>query len=176
MTRKVEVLPYDAAWAEAFREEAARLAAVFGAEAVAIHHIGSTAVPGLCAKPIIDILVEVRVLAAVDALNEALRARGYDPRGEHGLPGRRYFVKRRGGVRTHHVHVFAAGSPDVARHLAFCAYLRVHPEEAQAYGALKRRLAREHPEDIESYVQGKGTFVRALERRACAWVRARQLP
>ena len=91
--RKIVVVDYRPEWAEAFEREAARIANVLGENMVAIHHIGSTSVPGLCAKPIIDIMPVVRDIGAVDECNEGFIALGYTPMGEFGIPGRRYFHK-----------------------------------------------------------------------------------
>jgi GrpB-like predicted nucleotidyltransferase (UPF0157 family) len=167
---RVVVVPYDAEWPRRFAAEAERLRQVFGPELVAVHHIGSTAVPGLAAKPIIDIMPVVRRLEAADERAPAMRALGYEAMGEFGIAGRRYFRKG-GDRRTHHVHVFRVGDPNVARHLAFRDYLRAHPEVAAAYGALKRELAARHPEDIEAYMDGKDAFVRRTEAAALRWWR-----
>ncbi len=169
MVRKVEVVPYDASWPEAFRREAALVGQALGLEMVAIHHIGSTAIPGIGAKPIIDILVEVRDIERIDALNGEMARLGYEARGELGISGRRYFVKGGDETRTHHLHIFQAGNPEVERHLTFRDYVRSHPHEARAYGRLKEELARRYPEDIEHYVEGKDGFVKEMDRRARAW-------
>lgn len=163
--RTVEVVPYDPRWPLLFEDEAALLHHTLGDVAVQVHHIGSTAVPGLAAKAIIDILLEVTSLEALDALNEAMRAIGYEARGELGIPRRRYFPK--GDLdRTHQVHAFAAGDEHVIRHLAFRDYLRAHPETAREYGELKLAVARECDHDIERYCDGKDAYVKALEARA----------
>jgi GrpB-like predicted nucleotidyltransferase (UPF0157 family) len=168
--RKVTVSPYSEQWTVMFAEEAEVLRGIFGPEIVAIHHIGSTSVPGLAAKPIIDILPVVRDIGRIDAYNAKMAAAGYEPKGENGIPGRRYFQKG-GDQRTHHVHVFQAGSPEIERHLAFRDYLKAHPDEAKAYGELKARLAERYPYDIESYIKGKEQRVREIERRAVRWYR-----
>ncbi|HIS03446.1 MAG TPA: GrpB family protein [Candidatus Pullichristensenella avicola] len=171
--RKIVVVAYRPEWSEAFRAEAARIAAVLGENLVAIHHIGSTSVPGLCAKPIIDILPVVRDIEVVDKCNAAFIALGYTPMGEFGIRGRRYFHKG-GDERTHHVHVFAAENREaIERHLAVPAYLRAHPDEARAYGELKKALAARFPLDWEGYCDGKDEYVRALEMRALRWYRGR---
>ena len=140
--RKIVVVDYRPEWAEAFQREAARIAKVLGENMVAIHHIGSTSVPGLCAKPIIDIMPVVRDIGAVDECNEGFIALGYTPMGEFGIPGRRYFHKG-GDERTHHVHVFAEENKEaIERHLAVPAYLRAHADEARAYGELKKGAGR----------------------------------
>lgn len=131
---------YDPAWPAAYMDEAARLVAALGPALVALHHIGSTTVPGLRAKPIIDLLAEGTSLAAVDRAAPQIVALGYEAMGAFGIQGRRYFRKTDAAGRTHHLHAFEAGSPHVHRHLAFRDYLRAHPQEAAAYAALKIQL------------------------------------
>ena len=163
--RIVEVVPSDPRWPAMFEEEAALLRRVLGEVVKQVHHIGSTAVPGLVAKPIIDILVEVKNLAALDASNDAMRAIGYEPRGELGIPRRRYFPKG-GADRTHQVHAFVEGDEHVIRHLAFRDFLRTYPETAQEYGELKLAVARECEHDLERYCDGKDAYVKQVEARA----------
>ena len=172
-TRKVKVVPHDPAWREAFEAEAAALSSVLGDEALAVHHIGSTAIPGISAKPIVDFLVEVRRIERVDDLSSAMAERGYKAWGEYGLPGRRYFDKR-GDRHICHVHIYQRGNPEVKRHLAFRDYMISHPEEAKAYGRLKEALAKEFPTDIEAYMDGKDAFIKEAERKALSWHRAKK--
>jgi GrpB-like predicted nucleotidyltransferase (UPF0157 family)/predicted enzyme related to lactoylglutathione lyase len=169
MPRKVEVLPYNPAWPGLFHSEAQVLADVFGLELLALHHIGSTSVPGLAAKPIIDILAEVDQIEAIDALAPKLAALGYLAKGEAGIPGRRFFIKPSEEERLYHLHVFQTGSPDITRHLVLRDYLACHPERAQAYDALKRELAARFPEDIQAYIAGKDTLVKEIEQEALEW-------
>jgi GrpB-like predicted nucleotidyltransferase (UPF0157 family) len=171
----IELLPYDAAWSQAFELEAARFQSVFGDLFVDLQHIGSTAVPGLVAKPVIDILVAVPAVDVLDLHRDAWESLGYQVMGEFGIPGRRYFRKDdASGRRTHQVHAFAAGSSEFARHLDFRDYLRAHPASAEAYAALKRRLADECAGDMRCYSGGKTDFVRDIERRAAEWKRERE--
>jgi len=155
-----------------FEAEAEDIAAILGPELLAIHHIGSTAIPGTKAKPIIDILVEVRDVERLDGFNEALNALGYESLGEHGIPGRRFFRKPGEFTRTHHVHAYGRGHPEIERHLNFRDYLIAHPEEAQAYSRLKESLAREYSEDGEAYTEGKTAFIREIDAKAMAWRRS----
>lgn len=168
--RRVRVVPFDPAWVPAFQAEEARIVESLAHLELSIHHIGSTAVPGLAAKPVIDLLLEVRDLDALDERRSRMEALGYEAMGEFGIPGRRFFRKDDGtGERTHHVHAFVAGTADVARHLAFRDYMRTHADAARAYGELKLRIAHEHPDDIEAHVRGKDTFVKEHEAKALAW-------
>lgn len=159
-------------WPAAFAREAAVLRDLLGGELVAVHHVGSTAVPGLAAKPIIDLLPLVRSLTAVDARAPQFRAAGYLVRGEFGLPGRRYFTRDRDGFRTHNVHVYRYDDPGVERHLAFCAYLRHDEAARREYEAVKRAAYARHPADIEAYNAAKDAWVKQAERRAVEWYRA----
>jgi GrpB-like predicted nucleotidyltransferase (UPF0157 family) len=160
---------HDVEWADWFSEEAQRLAPIFGEQLVAIHHIGSTAISGIVSKPIVDFLVEVRDIALVDSLNEAMRLLGYSPRGELGIPGRRYFRKGSEEMHTHHVHVFQTDNPEVQRHLGFRDYLIAHPLEAQAYGRLKQLLAAQYRSHPERYTDAKSGFIEEMDRRAKYW-------
>jgi GrpB-like predicted nucleotidyltransferase (UPF0157 family) len=169
--RLVKVVRYDPKWVQLYEKEVKIIALVFGSLLVNIHHIGSTSVPGLSAKPVIDILPEVVDIEAVDALGDGMLALGYIPKGEAGISGRRFFIKPSETHRTHHVHVFQSGSPDAVRHLAFRDYLISHPELAAAYGELKSKLAQQFPEDIYGYMDGKDGWIKAVERDAVDWFR-----
>ena len=166
---EVQVVPYDPSWPSRYRREAALLREALGDCLVEIHHIGSTSVPGLWAKPIIDILPVVTAVEEADRRRAALEALGYEYLGEFGIPGRRY-LRKGGEHRTHQVHLFDRESRDeIRRHLAVPAYLRCHPDAARDYAQLKRRLARCFPRDIDGYCDGKDAFVKALERAALDW-------
>jgi GrpB-like predicted nucleotidyltransferase (UPF0157 family) len=170
--KKVEVVPHDPRWRDSFEAESRQIAAALGENVVAIHHIGSTAVPGIHAKPIVDLLVEVKDLAGLDGRSAAMESLGYEVMGEYGIPGRRYFRKdNQEGIRTHHVHAFEAGSAEVERHLAFRDYMIAHPADAQRYGELKRKLAQEHPQSADAYMDGKDGFIQEIDRRAVRWRR-----
>lgn len=166
--RKVVVVPYDSRWPEKFEEEAANIREIFGETAIRLDHIGSTSVPGLAAKPIIDLLGQVDDITVVDPFNDLLAVLGYEAMGEYGLPGRRFF--RKGGEqRTHHLHIYEKQSPEVRRHLAFRDYLRCHPVKKEAYGALKVKLAEQHSYNIEEYIDGKDPFIKQTEKEALLW-------
>jgi GrpB-like predicted nucleotidyltransferase (UPF0157 family) len=171
IVRKVEVVPHNPQWQEAFEIESTQIQAALGDNVVAIHHIGSTAIPDIYAKPIIDLLVEVKEITAVDGRNGAMELLGYKAMGEFGIPDRRFFRKDNPeGIRTHHVHSFPAGSEQVQRHLAFRDYIIAHPEETHAYSELKRRLAIEYPTNIDGYMEGKDGFIQEIDRKAAQWL------
>ena len=137
-----------------------------------IEHIVSTAVPGLAAKPIfhiIPIVADIRQLDAGTPAFLALQALGYEWMGEYGLPRRRYFRKRDGLQHLVHLHCYQTGDEEITRHLAVRDYLRAHPDEASAYGALKLKLAARFPHDSHAYQDAKDAFVKELERKALAW-------
>lgn len=171
---RVTVVDYRPAWERMYQEEAERIRRILGGELLAIHHIGSTSVRGLKAKPIIDILPVVRAIDRVDAYNQSFEQLGYACMGEYGIPGRRFFRKGE-DVRTHHIHIFQADNQrDITRHLAVRDYLRAHEQAARAYEALKCRLAERYPDDIAGYCDGKDAFVKRLEREALVWYAARE--
>jgi GrpB-like predicted nucleotidyltransferase (UPF0157 family) len=168
--RKVEVVPYCGSWSISFQEEKQHLAAVFGASA-AIHHIGSTSIPGMSAKPIIDILAEADNAGLFDEAAAKLQEWGYIAKGENGIPGRRYFVRfTEAGERLIHLHGYPKGHPEIGRHLLFRDYLRKHPEEADLYSRTKLEAARKYPYDIESYIKEKGPVVKLLDEKALDWL------
>lgn len=174
MAREIIVVPHDPSWAAAFEAEAAFIREIFHDALVDVHHIGSTSIPNIYAKPIIDILVEASDLDAIDSKSPVMVARGYEAMGEFGLPGRRYFRRDNAqGIRTHHVHVFESGTNSVERHLAFRDYLLAHPEHAQLYSVMKRELAPRCDNDIEKYMDGKDPFIKNTESLALEWYHSR---
>ncbi len=164
----VTLVPYDPSWPARFAEEAAHLRSLLAGEVLAVHHVGSTAVPGLRAKPTIDVLLEVRSLARLDALRPTAERAGYRWLGENGIPGRRYLVAAGapGAEDRAHVHAFVQGHREAARHVGFRDYLIAHPDRADAYGELKASLAATHGDDRAAYVHGKDAFIRETDARA----------
>src|SRR4028118_2419621 len=153
---KVEVVPHDPTWRGAFETESKLIALALRDNVVAIHHIGSTAIPQIHAKPIIDMLVEVKDITKIDVQSSALEALGYQAMAEFGISGRRYFRKgNEAGIRTHHLHGFEVNSAQIERHLAFRDYMISHPEDAQQYSELKRKLAKKYSDNIQGYMDGK---------------------
>ena len=164
---RISMVPHDPRWPKLFRQESDQLRAALGDTAAAVHHIGSTAIPTIYAKPIIDLLLVVQDLTALDDKQPLMEALGYEALGEFGIPGRRYFRRdNEFGDRTHQVHAFENGSPQIQRHLAFRDYLLAHPDVAQNYSDLKRKLAAKYPSDIEAYMDGKDDFIQEIDRRA----------
>ena len=172
MPSRYTFVDHDPSWAAAFELEAERLTTLLDGVLVSIHHIGSTSVPGLAAKPIIDVLPLVTAIDAVDERSDSFAAAGYRAWGEFGLPGRRYFTKDDAdGRRTHNIHIYGHDDPDALRHLAFPAYLRGHPDVATEYAAVKRRAYALHPDDVAAYNDAKNEWIKEHERRALTWWR-----
>lgn len=168
----LEVTDYDPAWVRRYEEEAARIRQALGESVVELEHMGSTAVPGLAGKPVIDISVGLRRLELTGAHIAAMERLGYEYLGEFGLPGRLYFRRDEGGRRTHQVHVVEHGGEHWHRHRAFREYLRAHPGEAEAYAAEKRRITAEAT-GLRDYWERKQPFADALFARAWAWYEKR---
>ena len=162
----VIVTEYQPAWVEQFEEEAQALKQILKENCLKVEHIGSTSVPNLAAKPIIDFLVIVEEIEKVDLLQGEFERIGYEYMGELGLSGRRYL--RKGPIkRTHHVHIYQFdNTQEILRHLAFRNYLRENPAIATTYGTLKKQLAQAHPDSIDKYMDGKDAFIKKIEKEA----------
>lgn len=166
---KITVVGFDTRWSDMFQQEAEQVKRILGDNLLQVFHIGSTSVPNLKAKPIIDIMPVVRNIEEVDNCTSAFEVIGYEVMGEFGMTGRRY-MRKGGDNRTHQIHTFQYdNTPDILRHLAFRDYLRCHAEVCNEYGELKSRLAIQHPTDIDSYGDGKEDFVKRVERDALQW-------
>ena len=164
----IVVVEYDPSWPARFSEESSTLKDLLGHHVIKIHHIGSTSVPGLRAKPVIDILMEVPDIKQLDRCNMLLEEIGYEVMGEYGIPGRRYFRKG-GNKRTRHIHAFQTGDPNLIRHLAFREYLIHHKQIAREYGELKSRIALMCANDIGNYSDLKDPFIQLHEKKAVDW-------
>ncbi|MEU9741176.1 GrpB family protein [Micromonospora chersina] len=168
---RVQVQMYDPSWPERYAEEAELLTRALAGSLLAVEHVGSTAVPGLAAKPVIDILAAVQDFNEFPALVERLQKIGYTytPESEADDPSRRVFRKGPEDLtrlRTHHLHVTEQGSDYWRRLVAFRDHLRANPEDAASYVTLKRELAARHAADPGRYTRDKRDFVREIERRA----------
>jgi GrpB-like predicted nucleotidyltransferase (UPF0157 family) len=168
VSTSVVVVDYDPQWPSQYEEEKERILDVIGYVAVAIEHIGSTAVPGLGAKPIIDIMVAVARLADAERCIEPLQEIGYEYVPEYNdlIPERRYFHKGPPGARTYHLHMVELTSEFWERHLLFRDSLRVHPEEAQRYDQLKKDLAAKFGSDRDGYTEAKTSFIESVIAKA----------
>lgn len=171
MTRTIQIVDYDPTWADAFAGISRAVAAALGPLALRIEHVGSTAVPGLGAKPIIDLDVVIESPHVLPLVVEALRTLGYSHEGDGGIPGREAFGREGATVPAdgsgrewpaHHLYVCPSDSEELRRHLRFRDHLRSHPDDAARYDALKRDLARRYANDIDAYVEGKSAFVECI--------------
>ena len=166
MSQHITVTAYDPLWAEKYEQESALARDILADNCIAIYHIGSTSVPGLAAKPVIDIMAAVRSLEKVDRVAAAFSEIGYEYLGEFGIEGRRY-LRKGGDERTHQIHIFQMNDwNNIGRHLAFRNYMRTHEKERAEYAKLKTELARKFPYDIEGYCDGKESFVHEIEKLA----------
>ncbi|MBI5838850.1 MAG: GrpB family protein [Chloroflexi bacterium] len=169
MTARINIVDYNPEWPELFKIEKKKLLTAIGDYVAAIEHIGSTAVPGLAAKPVIDILIGVRTLTEADRYCiEPITGLGYEyvKAFEKDTPYRRYFRKdSRDGDRTHQIHLVEHGRDWWKRHLAFRDYLRVHVDAREAYERLKRDLATREFETVSDYANAKSEFIKAIEAK-----------
>jgi GrpB-like predicted nucleotidyltransferase (UPF0157 family) len=160
----VNLVPYDSTWPLEFVAEARRIQHACAGLPIKLEHIGSTSIPGLAAKPVIDILAGRPGNVPGSKYVDAFKQIGYEHKGAYGIPGRNYF--RRGMPRTHHVHMVRVSSDLWRDSLLFRDYLRLHPEIAREYETIKRELAAQYLHDKEKYTDAKGPFVRSIVRRA----------
>ena len=160
----VRLVPHHASWSEEFRREQHRLLAAIGARVVAIEHVGSTAIPGIYAKPVLDIAVAIQDLNQASSLQPAMQQIGYDFPGDIGIPGERIFG-RGPEILTHLVHVVQAAGAKWSEYLDFRDSLRSDVELARRYDQLKRELAQRFPEERAKYTEGKGPFIQCVMDR-----------
>ncbi len=164
----VELHSHDSSWAQVFEAERERLIFIFPSIFIDIQHIGSTSIPGLIAKPIIDILAGVESITIAEQLTLPLCQSGYNTSAEFNasLSDRKWFMRWANGHRTHHLHLVVHDSTIWHERLKFRDALRSKPEYAEQYAALKAKLAATHPKDREAYTNAKAEFVRAIVREA----------
>lgn len=166
--RNIEVIDHKDFWVQCFDSEKLRIEVILKPISPIIYHIGSTSVLGLAAKPIIDILIEVDDLDALESFNIELSQLGYVAKGENGIFERRYYEKG-GENRSHHIHAFLKNSQNSTRHLAFRDYLKAHKVIANEYAALKKQVVEYCDNNIEIYCAGKNEFVQYHEKLALEW-------
>lgn len=173
--RPIRVVDHDPEWPRIFAELQAVLGKQLGDVALAIEHVGSTSVPGLPAKPIIDLDVVIRSRQDLPKAIALLAELGYVHQGDGAIPGREQFghpnddLPRDASDRSwprHHLYVCAQDSEELARHLFFRDYLRTHPEDARRYGKLKRHMAIVYEHDREGYTNAKGDFIHEILAKA----------
>ena len=168
MYKKIQLVPYDPNWPHIFEKEAGLIRQALGDNCLAIHHIGSTSVPGLTAKPIIDMIPVVKDITEVDNYNAAMEVLGYKAMGEYGIPMRRYFQK---GLehRTHNIHVFEEGHSEIELNILFRDHLRSNHKSCKEYAKIKETLIgdeasfqKQKGSMFSGYNLGKGHFIRQI--------------
>lgn len=165
---KVSIVEYRPEWRKMFETEKGILQTTLGEVPARIEHIGSTAVAGLAAKPIIDLLVGLEDFSIADQVVPKIEASGYEyiQKYEAVMPLRRFFIKEQGGIRTHHIHMVEIGGEFWERHILFRDYLRRNPGVAEQYASLKRELAEREWKDGNEYADAKTEFIRGIENKA----------
>lgn len=165
---KISIVDYSPEWPALFLEEKRALEEALAPHDVVIEHVGSTSVPGLAAKPIIDIMIGVHDFSLIDSFVPPIVALGYDyiAKYEDVMPFRRYLRKMRGERNTHHIHMVAFGEEFWQRHILFRDYLRNNLDAVEQYAALKRELAEREWDHMNDYATAKTEFIRSVERRA----------
>ncbi len=167
--RKIQITRYNCSWPKTYKKEEKKLRAILQKEISFIAHIGSTAIPSLKAKPIVDILIGVKNIKEVNSYNQLLIKAGYVPKGAFGVKNRRFFIKYNKSKRLVHLHVFKNNNPETIRHLLFKEFLIYHSNEKKEYENLKVRLAKRYPFNIDAYVEGKKKLIKTIDQKASAW-------
>jgi GrpB-like predicted nucleotidyltransferase (UPF0157 family) len=160
----VKIADYDTTWINDFEHEKELISGAVVEYNLSIEHIGSTAVKGLCAKPIIDILIGIDRFENGFRIVGVFERLGYEYKGEFGIPKRHFFIK--GNPRTHHVHMVEIGSNFWNEHLLFRDYLREHKDDRERYALLKRELALRYPNDRDAYLESKAEFIQKIIEKA----------
>jgi GrpB-like predicted nucleotidyltransferase (UPF0157 family) len=158
----VRLVEYDSRWPVLFDDEQQRIRHYSGALALRLEHVGGTSIPGMSAKPVLDIAAGRPPGASIQGYVAALERAGYEHRGERGLPGRQFF--RRGEPRAYHLHLVEEGGSLWREYLAFRDYLRAHADVARQFAAVKRVLAGRFPEDREAYMNAKSPYIQEILR------------
>jgi GrpB-like predicted nucleotidyltransferase (UPF0157 family) len=159
----VRVVEYDPAWPALFTAERQRIHAHCGALPLRLEHVGGTSIPGMCAKPVLDMVGGRPRESSLQDYVAALTRAGYEHRGEQGVPGREFF--RRGRPRAYHLHLVEDDGPLWRAYVGFRDYLRAHRDAARKFAALKRSLAARFPRDREAYIDAKSSAVRKILRQ-----------
>ena len=168
--REVELVPHNPDWSHQADEEAQRILSGLSFPIIGIYHIGSTSVAGIKAKPILDFVIEVEDLEDVIQAVPEFKTIGYTSKGEFGIPGRQFFTMDTDGYRTHHLHVFEKGHPDIERHTVFRDFLRANPNAAREYEKLKEKLAKRFPKQSGNYTEAKSDFILSMDEVARYWL------
>jgi GrpB-like predicted nucleotidyltransferase (UPF0157 family) len=169
MARTIEIVPYDKNWKELYEIERKLLESIFGKIILDIQHFGSTSIPGLSAKPIIDIMIIVDDINEIDKYNEVMEDNGYVIRGENGVPGRRYFIRIKSGKsenHTHHIHIYQKNNIYTSEYIIFRDYLKIDKEALKMYESVKKDLAIKYRYSPAEYTNGKTECVNRIIEKA----------
>ena len=172
--REVELVPHNPEWSHQADQEINRFLEGLSFPIIGIYHIGSTSISGIKAKPILDFVMEVENLENVLSAMSAIEALGYLSKGEFGIPGRQFFTRDTDGERSHHLHVFQKGHPDIERHTIFRDFLRANPDAAREYEKLKEKLAKRFPKQSGDYTAAKSDFILSMDEVARYWLEKNQ--
>jgi GrpB-like predicted nucleotidyltransferase (UPF0157 family) len=169
MARTIEIVPYDKSWKNLYEIEKGLLESIFNNIILDIQHFGSTSIPGLAAKPIIDIMIIVDDINEVDKYNKVMGDEGYVIRGENGMPGRRYFVKMKNensGNHTHHIHIYQNNNICTSNYIIFRDYLKINNAVLKMYESVKKDLALKYRDNPLEYTNGKTDCVNKILEEA----------
>jgi GrpB-like predicted nucleotidyltransferase (UPF0157 family) len=172
--REVELVPHNPEWSQQADQEINRFLEGLSFPIIGIYHIGSTSIPDIKAKPILDFVMEVEDLEDVLGALAEIEALGYQNKGEFGIPGRQFFTRDTDGERSHHLHVFQKGHPDIERHTIFRDFLRANPDAAREYEKLKEKLAKRFPKQSGDYTAAKSDFILSMDEVARYWLEKNQ--
>jgi len=172
--RKAEIVPYDNNWPDLFKQEAKQIQKILGPSLKKIHHIGSTAIPNMPEKPIIDMLLECDNINDIEEIKMQLQPLGYLYFSRQVIPYRSFFTRKHTDEIRFHLHLYERGDPQIKRHINFRDYMIAHVKDAETYATLKLRLAEQFKEDINNYVIGKDKLVQKMDAQAKLWSERRK--
>ncbi|HSI20714.1 MAG TPA: GrpB family protein [Verrucomicrobiae bacterium] len=168
-SRRYEIVPYNPVWRDMFAAEAAKLKEILGSTATAVEHVGSTSIPGMSGKPLIDILIITNDITAIDSKTPALEIAGYISYGDILQSGGRLFAREKGHEKVANIHCYEPGNFRIKELRAVRDYLIAHPKEALGYASIKKQLKEQYPEDYASYRRLKDEYMDTLHVQAYAW-------
>ena len=166
--RLISLVKFDKCWASNFRDEIISIEKYLNEILVSSYHIGSTAIIGIRAKPVIDILLEVSSINKIDKFNKNFELLGYEIKGEYGIKGRRFLQKKKIEI-THHIHIYETGNSEIERHKIFVDFMNAHPGKATEYEKLKISLLNKYKYEPNKYLAGKSDFIKNIDSEAIKW-------
>lgn len=173
-TRKVEIVTYNPEWSEFYKQESLYLQKALDGHLKEIYHIGSTAIPNMSAKPVIDIILVCENLDAINEITQKLNNLNYIHIRRNVIPHRSFITSRQDKKMRFNLHIFERGDPQINRHVNFRDYVIAHPSDAKRYAELKMKLVEQFSEDITSYVSGKSKLVKEIDAKAKLWMKRKR--